>query len=82
MKQIQWATASVSGDLRQKVEELLNQDNPWELHSWKVIGQGVDVSNQPVVNIVVCMTREAPDVGAKVTVTNVKVEQGKSKKDA
>ena len=73
MKQIQWATANIGEDgLRETVENLLNQDEPWELEDWKVIGQGVDVNNQPVVTIAVCMVREKAEA-AKV---------GRPKKDA
>jgi len=67
MKQIQWATANIGEDgLRETVESLLNQEEPWELESWKVIGQGVNADNQPVVTIAVCMVREkaeTPKVG-------------------
>lgn len=72
MKQIQWATAQI-GDagLRETVEALLNQDEPWDLQDWKIIGQSADANNQPVVMIAVCMVREKAET-AKV---------GRSKKE-
>lgn len=66
MKQVQWATLIV-GDpaTRNAVEALLNQDEPWELRDWQIIGQGVDMNNQPVVNIAVCMVREKVESATK-----------------
>ena len=61
MKQVQFATFGISASaehnkaIRAGIEGPLNAG--WELHSWNVVEKGVDVNNQPVVFIAVCLTR-------------------------
>lgn len=62
MKQVQFAhykisaLANLNAAVRAQMEDVMS--NGWELDSWNVVGYTVDESNQPVVGIVVCMTRE------------------------
>lgn len=61
-KQVQFGLFGISENaqynqqIRASIEGPLN--NGWELNDWKVVERGVDNSNQPVVFIAVCLTRE------------------------
>ena len=48
--------------VRAQVEEPLNHG--WNIHSWKIVGTGVDEANTQVVNIAILLTRELEDTPA------------------
>lgn len=86
MKQVQWATYSVGKpNLRAEVESLLNQKHPWVLRDWKIVGMSVDETNQPVVDIVVCVEREVIEPTAKAVEEPAQTalpKRGRPKKNA
>jgi len=70
-KQIQFAAYRVYGtemlDLNKKVREEIEGtfEHDWVLESWKPVGMTVDEFNNPVINIVVCVTREIEEPAVK-----------------
>jgi len=62
MNQIQFGVFQISGDaefnrgIRAQLEGPLN--NGWWLSDWKVVEKGVDVNNQTVIYIAVCLQRD------------------------